>query len=194
MSLPCRQYWFNASLQNRSRAAPSIKTTRQIAPPGPRQPADWLWQQLHYPRWHIWLSPVVSSLRSEWVGMTGGNTGLIISRKLSDMTPCLNASTQKSVSETVSLSLMTALATVWPLHTWPWLAPSAQATPRIVNHLGSVTRGNQLQAQYLTLIFITQPTNKFRLHKPQYKADFMTSTSIPSGPASKSQRCPELQM
>ena len=106
------------------------------------------------------------------------------------MTPCLNASTQKSVSETVSLSLMTALATVWPLHTRPWLAPSAQATPSIVNHLGSVTRGNQLQAQYLTLIFITQPTNKFRLHKPQYKADFMTSTSIPSGPASKSQRCP----
>ena len=192
MSLPCRQYWFNASLQNRSRAAPSIKTTRQIAPPGPRQSGcDNSFIIAAHTFDYRQLCPD-SAL--QWVGMTGGNTGLIISRKLADMTPCLNASTQKSVSETVSLSLMTALATVWPLHTWPWLAPSAQAAPSIVNHLGSVTRGNQLQAQYLTLIFITQPTNKFRLHKPQYKADFMTSTSIPSGPASKSQRCPELQM
>ena len=111
MSPPCRQYWFNASLQNRSRAGPSIKTTRQIAPPGITRE----WQQLHYYRSHISHltidnSPVVT--RAKWAAVTGSNTGLIISHKLAD-TSCLNESTQKSVCwcwyESWVMSLMTPL-------------------------------------------------------------------------------------
>ena len=128
MSLPRRQYWFNASLQNRSRAGPSIKTTRQIAPPGIGR-AEWLWQQLHYSRSHI---AIFASCDQSQVGSSDWQyTGL--ADNLSQIGWHLLS---KWIHSEVCLPMMIwVLKHVtndspgpgdwWPLHTWP-LAPSAR--------------------------------------------------------------------
>ena len=164
MSLPRRQYWFNASLQHRSRAGPSIKTTRQIAPPGIGR-AEWLWQQLHYSAHTSQYSPVVT--RAKWAAVTGSTQDwLIISHKLADTSHLLS----KWIHSEVCLPMMIqVLRHVTNDSSGPetgalftrgyWLHLPGLS---IVTHVSSVT-SHQLQAQYLTLIFITQPTNKFRL-------------------------------
>lgn len=168
---------------------PSIKTTRQIAPPGCC--TEWrLWQQLHlFPLTHFIIRQLCPD-SAKWAAMTGENTELIILRKLTDTL------SKWSHSEVCLCLPIPDLKLVhndsdWPLHSNCGPSAFQARAPSIVNHFASVTRSNQLQAQYLTLIFITQPTNKFRLHKPQYKADFMTLNPISP---SESEWCQELQM
>ena len=75
---------------------PSIKTTRQIAPPSLHRAMWQLWQQLHlFQLTHctsltdlfiITISLFASCARlcCKWAGMTGGNWGQIIAHKLAD--------------------------------------------------------------------------------------------------------------
>ena len=157
-----------------------LKQQDKLRPPAAGW-AEWVWQQLHYSRSHLIITSCVQT--PLWVG--GHDWREHRADNLAQIG--WHDTLAKCLHSELCLRDET-LATRGP----DWLH-----LPRLQHceSLGSVTRGNQLQAQYLTLIFITQPTNKFRLHKPQYKADFMTIASIPSsGPASKSQWCPELQM